>query len=146
MAKLLVLLALARQAAALSTTPLSRRQAGCLVAAAGLPAREAWAVGGAEWRCDLPADWAVQKRQESSVRIRPETMLVASSGSQEVKLLKIPLGRSAATSFEPPEQVELSRYFASRQSGIPERRIAEIFASSLARQAANPASPLIAAR
>jgi len=137
------LVVLSRVAAAL--TAVSRRQVGCGLVAGTLFNNNDRASAAAEWRCALPEDWAIQKRQESSVRIRAETMLVASSSSQEVKLLKIPLGRSAATSFEPEEQIELSRYFASRQSGVEPKRVADIFASSLQRQAANPASPLLAA-
>lgn len=100
-----------------------------------------------EWACALDQqDFKIEKRLESSVRIKPETMLVASDAKKqrEVKLVKVPLGRTAVTSFTPDEQIELSRYFASRQAAeaIGSSRIADILLRSLQRQAASPRSPL----
>ena len=55
-----------------------------------------WAVGALQDKA-----WTISKRQESSVRIRPETMLVASDEKtdRELKVVKIPLGRAAASIF-----------------------------------------------
>ena len=124
---------------------LPRRQLGALCGVA--IAQPANAV--AEWTCPLDKqEWTIAKRQDSSVRIRPETMLAASDGlKREVKLLKIPLGRAAVTSFEPEEQVELARFFASKQAAddIGVEKGACIFRNSLDRQAKSNTSPLIAA-
>lgn len=98
-----------------------------------------------EWVCELdPKSFKIEKRQQSSVRIRPEQMLIASDETREVKLLKVPLGRSAASSFDPEEQFDLSKYFSSRQAAteIGDARIAQIFKNSLQRQVASPTSPL----
>ena len=56
-------------------------------------------------------------------------------------------GRAAVTSFEPEEQVELARFFASKQAAddIGVEKGACIFRNSLDRQAKSDTSPLIAA-
>ena len=103
------------------------------------------AVAAAEWTCDL-GDFKVTKRQESSLRIRPETMLTATSDyGRELKLLKVPLGVAAASSFGPDDQIEMSRYFSSKQEAerIGTKRIADIFRQSLLRQVKSPSSPLL---
>ena len=106
------------------------------------------AQGGAEWIVGALQDksWSVSKRQESSVRIRPETMLVATTdkSDRELKVVKVPLGRSAAPSFDPDDQYDLARFFASRGDAekLGAARIQGIMAKSLERQAKNPASPL----
>lgn len=126
---------------------LPRRQLGALCSVAIAPQAAVGAM--AEWTCPLDKqEWTIAKRQESSIRIRPETMLLASDGSKrEVKLLKIPLGRAAVNSFEPEEQVELARFFASKRAAddIGVEKVAGIFRNSLDRQAKSDASPLIAA-
>mmetsp|Transcript_5052 Transcript_5052/g.14969 ORF Transcript_5052/g.14969 Transcript_5052/m.14969 type:complete len:260 (-) Transcript_5052:29-808(-) len=106
------------------------------------------AAAAAEWRCEALQDksWTVSKRQESSVRIRPETMLVAADEKtdRELKLLKVPLGRAAAASFAPEDQLDLAKFFSSRQDAeaLGPKRIADVMGRSLALQAKNPASPL----
>lgn len=127
---------------ALDCMPLQRR-AMCLgSAAAVLTSSKVSAM--AEWSCALDSDWKITKRQESSVRIRPETMLTASKEKMDIKLVKIPLGRSAATNFEPDEQLDLAMFFNSRADAerITDQRIREIFQRSLDRQAQAPSSPL----
>ena len=73
-------------------------------------------------------------------------MLVASDEKtdRELKVVKIPLGRAAASSFDPDDQYDLARYFASRADAekLGPSRIAKIMEGSLKKQAANPASPL----
>jgi hypothetical protein len=90
-------------------------------------------------------DYSVTKKQASSVRIRPETMLTATGeGDTELKLLKVPLGRAAAASFAPEDQLVLAKYFSSRTDAekIGPSKIASIMKASLQKQAANPQSPL----
>ena len=69
-----------------------------------------------EWRLGVLKDYSVTKKQASSVRIRPETMLTATGENDtELKLLKVPLGRAAAASFAPEDQLVLAKYFSSRR-------------------------------
>ena len=95
-----------------------RRSFGAGVCGAGALVVGPAAQAGAEWRVTalIGKVWAVQKKQESSVRIRPETMLVANdeASDRELRLLKVPLGRAAATSFDEESQYDLARYFSSR--------------------------------
>ena len=64
---------------------------------------------GPEWRCRScsaldSGEWKVSKRQQSSVRIRPETMLSATDArGREIKVIKVPLGRGAASSSVRPQ-------------------------------------------
>ena len=98
-----------------------------------------------EWRLGVIKDYAVTKKQASSVRIRPETMLTATGENDtELKLLKVPLGRAAAASFAPEDQLVLAKYFSSRTDAekIGPSKIASIMKASLQKQAANPQSPL----
>ena len=85
------------------------------------------------------------KKQASSVRIRPETMLTATGENDtELKLLKVPLGRAAAASFAPDDQLVLAKYFSSRTDAekIGPAKIAAIMKALLQKQASNPQSPL----
>jgi hypothetical protein len=127
-------------ATALRTT---RRALGAGAAAAALGPRPARATD--EWRLGVIKDYSVTKKQASSVRIRPETMLTATGeGDTELKLLKVPLGRAAAASFAPEDQLVLAKYFSSRTDAekIGPSKIASIMKASLQKQAANPQSPL----
>ena len=84
-------------ATALRTT---RRALGAGALTTALGPRPAFAAD--EWRLGVLKDYAVTKKQASSVRIRPETMLTATGENDtELKLLKVPLGRVAAASFAP---------------------------------------------
>lgn len=129
----------------------SRRRAAAATSGAALagalrvePSRAA-----AEWDVSCLKDkaWAVSKRQASSVRIRPETMLIAADAARdrELKLIKVPLGREAAASFDPEAQLALARYFSDRGAAdaAGPASIAKIMAASLQRQATSPASPLL---
>lgn len=144
----LLALATTIQALQLPRRALPSLAAGVALAPALAPSRThaaaEWAVGALQDKA-----WTVSKRQESSVRIRPETMLVASDEKtdRELKVVKIPLGRAAASSFDPDDQFDLARYFASRADAekLGPSRIAKIMEGSLKKQAANPASPLQAA-
>ena len=127
-------------ATALRTT---RRALGAGAAAAALGPRPARAAD--EWRLGVIKDYAVTKKQASSVRIRPETMLTATGDNDtELKLLKVPLGRAAAASFAPEDQLVLAKYFSSRTDAekIGPSKIASIMKASLQKQASNPQSPL----
>ena len=127
-------------ATALRTT---RRTLFTGAAAAALGPRPARAAD--EWRLGVIKDYAVTKKQASSVRIRPETMLTATGDNDtELKLLKVPLGRAAAASFAPDDQLVLAKYFSSRTDAekIGPAKIASIMKASLQKQAANPQSPL----
>ena len=127
-------------ATALRTT---RRALGAGAAAAALGPRPARAAD--EWRLGVIKDYAVTKKQASSVRIRPETMLTATGDNDtELKLLKVPLGRAAAASFAPEDQLVLAKYFSSRTDAekIGPAKIAAIMKASLQKQASNPQSPL----
>lgn len=136
------------RAAASPKHSLSRAQTISLGGLGLLSLRPPPAVAKAEWACalDPASELKVEKRLESSVRIRPETMLLATNAKtqREVKLVKVPLGQSAAASFDPPEQIELSRYFSSRQAAeaLGPGRVAAIFRRSLEKQVASPRSPL----
>ena len=115
--------------------------AGSFLAALGpRPAR-----AGDEWTCGALKEYTITKKQASSVRIRPETMLSATGpGDSELRLLKIPLGREAGTSFAPEDQLTLATYFSSRADAerIGAAKIAGIMKASLVKQATNPSSPL----
>ena len=127
-------------ATALRTT---RRTLFTGAAAAALGPRPARAAD--EWRLGVIKDYAVTKKQASSVRIRPETMLTATGDNDtELKLLKVPLGRAAAASFAPDDQLVLAKYFSSRTDAekIGPSKIASIMKASLQKQASNPQSPL----
>ncbi|KAJ1459474.1 hypothetical protein M885DRAFT_511465, partial [Pelagophyceae sp. CCMP2097] len=115
----------------------------CALRAAPASAAAEWSVGALNER-----KFDVTKKQESSVRIRPEVMLLASDASgTELKLLKVPLGRAAASSFEPEEQLALAEYFADRKraESTGASGVAAILARSLQKQVDSPASPLKAA-
>jgi hypothetical protein len=119
----------------------SRRALGTSAALAALGPRPARA--GDEWTCGALKEYTVTKKQASSVRIRPETMLSATGpGDSELRLLKVPLGREAP--FAPEDQLILATYFSSRADAerIGAAKIASIMKSSLVKQATNPASPL----
>ena len=121
----------------------TRRALGAGAAAAALGPRPARAAD--EWRLGVIKDYAVTKKQASSVRIRPETMLTATGDNDtELKLLKVPLGRAAAASFAPEDQLVLAKYFSSRTDAekIGPSKIASIMKASLQKQASNPQSPL----
>ena len=121
----------------------TRRALGAGAAAAALGPRPARAAD--EWRLGVIKDYAVTKKQASSVRIRPETMLTATGENDtELKLLKVPLGRAAAASFAPDDQLVLAKYFSSRTDAekIGPSKIASIMKASLQKQASNPQSPL----
>ena len=127
-------------ATALRTT---RRTLFTGAAAAALGPRPARAAD--EWRLGVIKDYAVTKKQASSVRIRPETMLTATGENDtELKPLKVPLGRAAAASFAPDDQLVLAKYFSSRTDAekIGASKIAAIMKASLQKQASNPQSPL----
>ena len=90
-----------------------------------------------EWRLGVLKDYSVTKKQASSVRIRPETMLTATGENDtELKLLKVPLGRAAAASFAPEDQLVLAKYFSSRTDAdkIGPAKVAAIMKVSLQKQ------------
>ena len=123
-------------ATALRTT---RRALFAGAAAAALP-RPAFAAD--EWRLGVIKDYAVTKKQASSVRIRPETMLTATGENDtELKLLKVPLGRAAAASFAPEDQLVLAKYFSSRTDAekIGPSKIASIMKAVAAEAGFEPA-------
>ena len=127
-------------ATALRCTTRRALAAGALTTALPRPAMAA-----DEWRLGVLKDYSVTKKQASSVRIRPETMLTATGENDtELKLLKVPLGRAAAASFAPEDQLVLAKYFSSRSDAekIGPSKIASMMKGSLQKQASNPQSPL----
>ena len=124
----------------------TRRAVGGGIALAVAAPRPAGAA--AEWAVGALRDkaWAVSKRQASSVRIRPETMLVAADAAsdRELRLVKVPLGRGAAASFDMEAQLALVKYFESRADAARAgpAAVARIMKASLEKQAASPQSPL----
>jgi len=126
-----------REALAKSSLPLAVAGLFC-----GAPSCRA----GVEWSIQLlpnPSDWKTTKRLESVVRIRPETVLLASQPQLglEVKIIKVPLGQAASASFSPEDQLTLSQFFeaaAERKDLTPgdgERGVADTVLRSLRRQA-----------